>query len=82
MSAGYCYFCDAPADGDPCPICGKTLHRPEATKRKRAEQHHDAVVSTEPTGDQRTQLAPWIKYVVVIAVLVIIGLFLRSPFGI
>jgi hypothetical protein len=81
MSTGYCYFCDQPAADDPCPTCGKTLHRPAKTRTSRPEVHREALVSPDepPSG---APMAAWVKWVVTAIVLIVIGVILRSPFGI
>ena len=82
MTEGYCYFCDRPADDDPCPTCGKTLHRPEPqADLPRSPEREDAVVSGASDAP-RTATATWLKWAVGIAALIVIALLLRAPFGI
>ncbi len=80
MPARYCYFCDAPADRDPCPTCGKPIHTPEKSTPLPADRP-PAVVSSE-RGERRAPVGRWVVWVVAVAVAVIIVLLLRSPFGI
>jgi len=46
---GYCFRCDAPAEGDACPRCGARLyHEPEKTRR---QVDRPATIGEEPEGD-------------------------------
>ncbi len=80
MAVRYCYLCDAPASSDPCPTCGRPLHRPEASRPLPEERAPAVIAPAEPTG--RRVLPGWVKWAVAVAALVVIAALLRSPFGI
>ncbi len=68
--AGYCFRCDAPADGEVCPRCGATLYR-EKEKPERRLLRPTTVGETQP--DQSTGLGPR-----AIAAIVVVGLLLLA----
>ena len=77
MGEDYCWVCDAPADGDPCPTCGTALYqRPEGPVD---EERNDAVLDTQPAAaPSRFTLSPTLIAAAVIAVIVLIFLVFRS----
>ena len=46
--AGYCFRCDAPADGEVCPRCGAPLYREE--KHAKDKRPRAPTVGESPTG--------------------------------
>ena len=81
MRSGYCYFCDEPAAADPCPTCGKVLHRPSTDSPAAPAERPPTLVAAGGSDDSRP-FASWVKWIVGIVVLIVIGFLLRSPFGI
>lgn len=73
MATGYCYFCDAPAESDPCPTCGKAVHYPDedAAKPEKAETYRAGKVEVETARPRTLGLALVIAAVVVVVIVVI-----------
>lgn len=46
---GYCFYCDAPAEEDPCPECGRPLWQPEGSEEGREEER--PLFEELPPGD-------------------------------
>lgn len=67
--AGYCFRCDAPAEGEACPRCGSPLYR---EKKNRPEERHRPMTVGDVAGDRPAGLGPRaILAIVAIALLLV-----------
>ena len=77
MGDSYCWVCDAPADGDPCPTCGTALYQQRAEVPD--DRPDDTVLDTQPaTAPSRFTVSPTLIAAAVIAVIVLIFLIFQS----
>jgi len=77
---GYCFLCDAPAEGEVCPGCGSRLYR-EAKRpdeKRRGPTKAGGHPADPPTGlDRRGFLA----IVAIVLLLIVIGIVAASSAG-
>ena len=77
MGEDYCWVCDAPAAGDPCPTCQTPLY--QRSDDPGEQQPEDAVLDTRlATTPARFTVSPTLIAAAVIVALVLIFLVFRS----
>ena len=79
--AGYCFRCDAPAEGEVCPSCGAALYREKEEPKTRPPR---PMTVGETQTDQSTGLGPAaiVAIVVVALLLVAIAVVAASASGV
>ena len=76
--AGYCFRCDAPADGDACPRCGSSLYREE---KQQHEKGRRPLTVGEVSTDRPTRAGRWaIVAFVAVALLLIVMVIVAGYF--
>ena len=69
--AGYCFRCDAPAEGEVCPRCGSPLYR---EKQKTPEKRRHPSTFGEALGDRPPGLGPRAILAIVALALLLVAL--------
>jgi hypothetical protein len=73
--AGYCFRCDAPAEGEVCPHCGASLYREEKQQHEKSRRPLTVgeISRDRPTRAGRRAMVAFVAVALLLIVMVIVA---------